>query len=184
MAILMHMAPFIRSFGSRLLLGILLAAPITAPTAEPVEYAVKAAYLTKFGIYVEWPDAVPGSPLNLCVVGEDPFGKALDSAASVQQPGNRPVAVKRLKEISPDSDCHIAFFGNTDPTVPQIIDSLRGSPVLTVTDSGGKGAIINFTVKANRVRFEIDEPAAAQNNLVVSAKLLGLALNVKPRQTP
>lgn len=184
MAILMPMAPFIRTFGSRLLLGLLLAAPIAAPSAGPVEYAVKSAYLTKFGIYVEWPDAVPGSPLNLCVVGEDPFGKALDSAASAQQPGNRPITVKRLKEITPESSCHIAFFGNADPTVPQIIDSLRGSPVLTVADSGGKGAIINFTLKANRVRFEIDEPAAAQNNLVLSAKLLGLALNVKPRQTP
>lgn len=184
MAILMPMAPFIRTFGRRLLLGLLLTAPIAAPAAEPVEYAVKAAYLTKFGIYVEWPDATPGSPLNLCVVGEDPFGKALDSAAASQKPGNRQIIVRRLKEITPESGCHIAFFGNADPTVPQIIDSLRGSSVLTVTDSGGKGAIINFMVKANRVRFEIDEPAAAQNNLVVSAKLLGLALNVKPRQTP
>lgn len=184
MAILMHMSSFIRTFGSRLLLGLLLATPIAAPTAEPVEYAVKAAYLTKFGIYVEWPDLAPGNPLNLCVVGEDPFGKALDSAAATQQPGNRPITVRRLKEITPESGCHIAFFGNADPTVPEIIDNLRGNSVLTVTDSGGKGAIINFAVKANRVRFEIDEPAAAQNNLVLSAKLLGLALNVKPRKTP
>jgi len=183
MAILMALN--LRLPGKRLLLTCLMAVPAVAlAAASPVEYAVKAAYLTKFGIYVEWPDAAPGSVLNLCVVGEDPFGKALDSAASGQQPGNRPIAVKRIKEITPESGCHIAYFGSADLNVPQTIDSLRGSPVLTVSESGGKGAIVNFVLKDNRVRFEIDEAAAAQNNLVVSAKLLGLALNVRPRQQP
>jgi len=34
------------------------------------------------------------------------------------------------------------------------------------------------------VRFEIDEGAAARNNLALSSKLLGLAVNVKPRPQP
>jgi hypothetical protein len=33
----------------------------------------------------------------------------------------------------------------------------------------------------NRVRFEIDDAAAARNGLTISSKLLGLALSVKPR---
>lgn len=183
MAILTPMMRFIRA-RCRLPLAIALAASFAVAAAEPLELAVKAAYLTKFGIYVEWPDTAPGSTINLCVVGEDPFGKALDSAAASQQPGNRPISVQRLKIVTPESDCDIAYFGNADPTTPQAIESLHGSPVLTVSDSGGKGAIINFVVKDNRVRFEIDEAAAAQNKLVLSAKLLSLALNVKPRQQP
>jgi hypothetical protein len=164
--------------------ALMLGAFAIAAIAEPVEYAVKAAYLTKFGIYVEWPDIAPGSTLNLCVAGNDPFGKALDSAASGQQPGNHSIVVRRLPTVTPESNCQIAFFGSADPAAQQTIDSLRGSPVLTVSDSGGKGAIVNFVLKDNRVRFEIDEAAAAQNNLVLSAKLLGLALNVKSRQQP
>jgi len=182
MAVLMRASLGIRLAAGSLAFFLTLAASSALLAAEPVEYAVKAAYLTKFGIYVEWPDMAPGTTLNLCVVGEDPFGKALDSAASGQQPGNRPLAVKRLKEITPESDCHIAYFSNAYPATLQAIDSLRGHPVLTVSDSAGKGAIINFVLKENRVRFEIDEAAAEQNNLVLSAKLLGLALNVKPRQ--
>ena len=183
MAILTHMMCFIRA-RHRLPLTIVLAMSFAVPAAEPLELAVKAAYLTKFGIYVEWPDTAPGSAINLCVAGEDPFGKTLDSAAASQQPGNRPISVQRLKSVTPESDCDIAYFGNGDPAAPQAIESLRGSPVLTVSDSSGKGAIINFVLKDNRVRFEIDEAAAAQNKLVLSAKLLSLALNVKPRPQP
>ncbi|MGJ0535047.1 MAG: YfiR family protein [Methylocystis sp.] len=178
------MAILIRSVHMLRIACALVLASAAAPAAEPLEYAVKAAYLTKFGIYVEWPDASPGSPLNLCVAGEDPFGKALDSAAASQQPGNRPIAVKRLKTATPESGCNILFIGGADPATPQVIDSLRGSPILTVSDARDSGAIVNFVIKDNRVRFEIDETAAEQNNLVLSSKLLGLALNVKPRQQP
>jgi hypothetical protein len=187
MAILIPMTSFIR-VRHWLPLIIATAAPLALSAAEPVEIAVKAAYLTKFGIYVDWPDATPGSELNLCVAGEDPFGKTLDAAAAKQQPGNRPIVVRRLKTVTPESGCDIAYFGNGDPTTLQTtlqsIDSLRGSPVLTVSDNGGKGAIVNFVLKDNRVRFEIDETAATENNLVLSSKLLSLALNVKPRQQP
>ena len=165
----------------QLICGVLLAFCATVAMAEPLEYAVKAAYLTKFGIYVDWPDVAPGSPLNLCVAGSDPFGKALDSAASSQQPGNRPIVVRRLPAITPESNCQIAFFASADPAAQQTIDSLRGSPVLTVSDSSGRGAVVSFLLKDNRVRFEIDEAAAAQNNLVLSSKLMGLAVNVRQK---
>ena len=72
MAILRH-----ASFMRQLVGSALLAVCATAAAAEPLEYAVKAAYLTKFGIYVEWPGLAPGAPLNLCIAGADPFGKAL-----------------------------------------------------------------------------------------------------------
>jgi hypothetical protein len=53
--------------------------------------------------------------------------------------------------------------------------------VLTVSDVRGLG-IINFVVKDNRVRFDVDDEAAAQSGLTISSKLLGFALNVKPRK--
>ena len=48
-------------------------APVPAPS---LEYSVKAAFLYKFGAFVDWPptafDAVT-SPFFLCIVGDDPF---------------------------------------------------------------------------------------------------------------
>src|ERR1700756_4784994 len=49
--------------------------------SDTLEYAVKAAYLYKFTPFVEWPASAfagPGSPFNVCVLGDDPFGPALD----------------------------------------------------------------------------------------------------------
>lgn len=166
-------------------LGLALA-PLPALAAEPLEYAVKAAYLYKLGLFVEWPAtafATPASPLNLCVVGEDPFGPLLDTAVRDQRVGGRPIAVLRMKSVGREAGCHILYIGNAEaPRSGQIAEAVRGSRVLTVTDGrGGVPGIVHFVLKDNRVRFDIDDEAAAQNGLTISSKLLSLALNVKPR---
>lgn len=163
-------------------------ASVHAAEGDSLEYTVKAAYLTKFGIYVEWPEAVfaaPGNPINLCVIGEDPFGSMLDTAAAAQRIDNRAIAVRRLKAVARDSACHVLYIGASEAArVTQIVELLRGTPVLTVSDTRGNanaGPVISFVLKDNRVRFTIDEEAAAQNGLNISSKLLGLALSVKPK---
>lgn len=152
---------------------------VVVEAAEPLEYSVKAAYLAKFAIYVDWPPAsfaAPNSPIVLCVVGEDPFGNLLDEAASAQTVQGRSLVVKRLKTLGRDSGCHIAYFAS-EPK----LESLKGFPVLVVTDAQGGGGIINFVLRDNRVRFTVDDEIAAQHGLGISSKLLNVALAVKPR---
>lgn len=170
-------------------LGMTLLPGRASAADESVEYAVKAAFLHKFGSFVEWPAtafASPASPFQLCVVGEDPFGAALDKAVSGQQIARRPVEVRRLKTVKPDSGCHIVYLAASETQrLAQIIEALRGSSVLTVSDGRSPGAatgIINFVIKDDRVRFDIDDEAAAQNRLAISSKLLSVALSVKPRR--
>jgi hypothetical protein len=173
------------------LLGLLLAALVPAPALaeSELENGVKAAFLVRFGLYVEWPKAVfasPTSPLVLCIAGEDPFGEALDKAASEQRANDRPLVVRRVKAIGRDVGCHIAYLGGLEAQRPaQMAEVLRGSPVLTVSDAARGGAtaagIIHFVIHDNRVRFEIDDAAAARNGLAISSKLLGLALSAKHR---
>ncbi len=159
-----------------------------AIAAEATETAIKAAYLYKFGFFVEWPSAAfaaADSPINLCVVGKDPFGPMLDEAVKGQKIGERPLEVRRLDAISPTSGCHIAYVpSSADSHLTQVLATLRGSNVLTVTDienDGGQVGIINFVLKDNRVRFNIDDAAAASVGLSISSRLLNLALDVKSR---
>jgi hypothetical protein len=173
------------------LFGLSLAAlaPASALAESELEYGVKAAFLVRFGLYVQWPKAVfasATSPLVLCIVGEDPFGEVLDKAASEPGMNDRPLVVRRVKAIGRDVSCHIAYLGGSEGQRPaQVAEALRGSPVLTVSDSARTGAtaagIIHFVIHDNRVRFEIDDAAASRNGLTISSKLLGLALRVKPR---
>jgi hypothetical protein len=169
--------------------GILWALSIAAHAQATLEYPVKAAFLVRFGDYVDWPAsafASASAPLVVCVVGEDPFGAALDKAAGNQLAHGRPIVVRRSKAVTAASGCHIAFIEMADAArLEQQLDALRGAPVLTVTDgkSGGAG-IINFVVRQERVRFDIDDEAAGQRGLDISSKVLGLALNVRPRKAP
>jgi hypothetical protein len=154
---------------------------------ETLEFPVKAVFLVRFGDYVDWPAAAfasPSAPLQLCVVGEDPFGSALEKAARSQQSRGRTVSVKYLKSARADSGCHIVYFAPSEAArAAQQLDALRSAPVLTVTDFKAQPTgIIHFVVKEERVRFDIDDEAALQGGLTISSKLLALALNVRPRR--
>jgi hypothetical protein len=149
--------------------------------AEPIEYAVKAAYLAKFPFYVEWPPgafAAPASPVVLCIVGDDPFGQAIDEAVAGQQVQGRPITVRRMKTIARDSGCHIAYVGADTRA-----EALRGGTVLVVSDGPNGSGIINFVLRDNKVRFTVDDEAAFQNGLSISSKLLSVALSVRARGT-
>lgn len=163
----------------------------TAGAAAPnrnVEFAIKATYLYKFSEFIEWPTTAfesGDSPATVCVVGDDPFGATLDKAIAGKQIAKRSIAVKRMAEVEPHSGCQVMYIANSpSESSAKAMDTIRGENILTITD-GAVGdvrqGIINFVIANNRVRFEIDDHAAAENGLVISSKLLALATSVKPK---
>lgn len=163
-------------------------APVPA-TAQNLEVAVKATYLYKFAPFVEWPGGAfetEVTPLSICVQGEDPFGPVLDRAVAGQRVGPHPVVVRRMAKVDRGSGCHILYAGGSRAqSAAEALRAVRGAGVLTVTDSGhetGAHGIIQFHIKDGRVRFDIDDVAAAEDRLTISSKLLSLALSVRMRR--
>ena len=167
----------------------LLALVSGAARAEPpvVEYAVKATYLYKFAPFVEWPAGTFASgadPLVICVVGTDPVADLIGDAVSGRNVGGRPIELLRLSPAARDARCHILYVALKGAAASAVLERVRGMPVLTVTDTASDDratGVVNFVVQDNRVRFEIDQRAAAENHLVISSKLLNLASRVSPR---
>jgi hypothetical protein len=164
------------------LAAVLVASPAAAQDTS-LGLAVKATYLYKFAPFVEWPKAAfasPESPLVLCVAGDDPFGQMLDEAVSGRRVSGRAIDLRRMERVGRDSGCDILFAaGSPAQSVAAALAAVRGTPVLTVTDSERTGAakgIINFVIRSGHVRFEIDNTAALENGLVISSKLLSLAV--------
>ena len=153
--------------------------------SESAEYAVKATYLYKLAPFITWPGEAftsPTSPLVLCIAGDDPFGSMLDRAVRGQTADQRPIELRRLGAAQRDAGCHILYIaGSSAQPVAQALAEVRGTPVLTVTDSAGAKGIINFVIAENRVRFEIDLQRAADMGLAISSKLLSLAVSVRGR---
>jgi hypothetical protein len=175
----------------RLFAGLLLASTLltSGPAlGQPSEAAVKAAFLPRFARYVTWPP--PARPdareaFQVCVIGIDPFGRALDQAAAGQGVDGHPVSIRRLQSASGAAGCHVAFVqGANGQATGQLLAALSRLPVLTVTDarSGAQRGMIHFSVVSGRVRFFIDDAEAAERGLSISSRLLALAVGVRQRR--
>jgi uncharacterized protein DUF4154 len=170
-----------------LALALLLGA-LPAGAQPPTEDAVKAAFLPRFARYVAWPGAaVPaaGAPFQLCIVGRDPFGPMLDQAASRELIDGHSLVIRRMASADRAGGCQLAFVQGTAPTdTARLLLALRAQPTLTVTDgrAGPQRGMIHFTIVGGRVRFFIDEAAAADRGLSISSRLLALAAGVRQRR--
>jgi hypothetical protein len=168
--------------------GVALLGASRADTSP--EYAVKAAYLPKFITFISWPEGTflsAVAPVSICLLGPDPFGGKLDEESGSLRAGDHPIIVRHLAEPDPQISCQLLFLGSgADPALVDAgLDSVKGKPVVTVTDSGlNAHGVVSFVIIANRVGFDIDDAEAAQDGLIISSKLLGLAHSVKLRGKP
>jgi hypothetical protein len=149
----------------------------------PSEYQVKAAFLLNFTKFVNWPDAAfasPEMPISICILGEDPFGPELDKIIEGETVNNRRLAVQRVRRL-PLPPCHVVFVGQEEKEPGKILAGLRAG-ILTVGEGERflrDGGMIAFVVDNRRVRFDVNQPAAAAAGLQISSKLLSVARNVE-----
>ena len=169
---------------SRLIVLALALAGGCLPAEPPVadEYPVKAAFLFNFAKFVEWPAAAfkgPEDPVAICVLGQNPFGTALEDVVRDKTVANRAFVVRGVLNTQQATTCQILFVSASERKRFRILlDELKGRSILTVgegDDFTANGGIINFRLKDARVRIEIDAGAANRAGLHISSKLLSLA---------
>jgi hypothetical protein len=159
----------------------LMTAPARAQSAATREYQIKAVFLFNFLQFVEWPaTAFPGpdTPLLIGVLGDDPFGPALEEAVRGETVHNRRLLVRRSQRLDDLQDCQLLFISKSENRrVGEILSQLNGRPVLTVSELDGfarRGGVIAFYPDGKKVRFEINPASARLRGLKMSSELLGL----------
>lgn len=161
-------------------LGVLFVAP-AAGGADLPEYRLKAAFVYNFIVYTDWP-AQTRSTLNVCILGDDPFGQEIDGLRG-KVVADRSIAVSRHPIGAPLTNCQVVFIAaSAMPSLQGVLDDLRGRAVLTVADSPGairQGVALNMVVSNGRVSFEANLQAARRAGLTLSSKLLRLATEVR-----
>jgi YfiR/HmsC-like len=169
----------------------LLAVPcLQAQASRPTDYDVKAAYLYNFGRFVEWPTSVTAKSdaFNVCILGQDPFGPALDATLANETIGGKSVTAKRISTPQEASGCHILFMSSTeDIRLKKIIEALDKEAVLTVSDMpkfSQRGGMIQFVLEGKRVRFEVNLGAVQHAGLTLSSELLKVATEVRRNPSP
>ena len=158
--------------------------PVVTQASVRSEYEVKAAFLYNFTRFVTWPALPAGQDkdsLNLCIIGNDPFGDLLNPIRDRKSQG------KSLNLLYPDDplnivDCQAVFVGESQlRNLPLINELSQKHHILTVSDTPdfvGKGGMIGYVKQGNVIRFEINLTSATAAGLTINSRLLELAVRV------
>lgn len=166
--------------------ALLCVLPLGAAAQGVTAPALKAAFLTNFSKFTEWPDdALPANrALTFCVMDDKAVAAALQGIL-IGPPGAPPQPLSvRLVKLDPSiRSCHILYVGNLDAKQSaHLFDALKGEPVFTVGDGekfAESGGVAQFILENGRMRFAINVAAAQRAHLGLSSRLLSLATLVK-----
>lgn len=149
--------------------------------AHPTQYDVEAVYLFNFGKFVSWPQKNT-TGFVICILGENPFGSALDRTISGENIAGRKVEDKRIARETDVAGCSILYISRSEEQhLPRIFSATRGLPLLTVSDIpdfAQRGGMIQFVVDNGKVRFQVNRAPAERSGLALSSELLKVAVRV------
>jgi hypothetical protein len=158
---------------------------------KPSEYEVKATYLYNFSKFVDWPPNGAHSQsdsFTICVLGEDPFGPALNTTLADESIAGKSVVAKRIPTSQDAVNCRVLFISSSeDKQLKQIFTILGDASILTVSDLPQftqRGGMVQFLLEDNKIRFEVNLASAQRVGLSFSSELLKVATNVKRRSQP
>lgn len=158
--------------------GSLVAPALGQSDAPTREYEIKAAFLYHFARFVEWSGEDAEEEMALCVLGSDPFGRALDNLEG-KAVRDRALTVRRLDGMQAAQSCHILFISASEQgRLPQLLNALQAGEVLTVGETKTftkDGGMIRLFEAGNKIRFEVNLEAARRAQLTISSRMLKLA---------
>ena len=168
---------------------LMLLAPRTALAQNELqapEPRVKAAFLFKFGSYVEWPTdtfATATAPFTIGVIDADALADELTAIVAGHNVDGRPVVVRKLHAGDATTGLNVVFIGNASRRrLAEILAPMKGRATLAVTESEGAlelGSMINFVIVDGKVRFDVALSPAEGSSLKISSRLLAVARAVR-----
>jgi len=149
------------------------------------EYHIKAAILYNLMRMVEWPGEgvqTMGKPIRVCILGEDPFGDAVDLIRE-KKIRKRPLEFYKNIALGQVKNCELLFIAESEhQRLPEILHTVYNLPLLTVSDSEGfaqRGTIINLIKEEKKIQIELNLEAAQRANLILNPSLSKLAKTVQ-----
>lgn len=188
------MAAGVPAAAALLALVVLLVAPASVIRAQPqppslFEQEIKASFIYTVAKFVDWPETAfgaPAAPMVIAILGDDLIGDALERLVEGKSVKGHPVTVLRAASLEDLAGCHVLIVGRSERArLPKILERLRGSNVLTVSESdrfAREGGVMGLLLDQNMVRFEVNVDAASRSRLEISSKILRLGKVVRDRK--
>jgi hypothetical protein len=160
-----------------------------AQSLSPQEYEnqVKATFIYNFSRFIEWPAGTftrGRSFLTVCVLGNNPFGGALDSIKGKNVQG-RKIEIERLTSSSKLDACQILFISSSEREhLKQILDTAKPLRILTISEMNQftqAGGVVALAMRKDRIHFSVNLDAANETGVKISSTVLRLATIVNSR---
>lgn len=150
---------------------------------SPKEYQLKAVFLWRLAQFTEWPTNAfesDESPIVIGVLGENPFGDALETVVRGETAHGRKLVLQHYTRLDQIKTCHVLYISVSEARrIKEIITALAGRSILTVSDIDGfalsYGGMIRFLTEQNRIKLRINQNAVAATQLKLDARLLRAA---------
>ena len=169
-----------------LTIGMLYGGSVRTEAKTPDEYDLKVVFLYRFLSFISWPEHTVGNgTLDMCILGQDPFGKRLKIIENQKTP-KRQIRVRRGVSFTDFPSCHILFIAQSEKEwLRKVLDKTETLPLLTVSDIpefAAQGGMIGFiTDKQRKIKFEVNLKSANQANVKIDAQMLEVAQRVVDR---
>ncbi|MFC3151903.1 YfiR family protein [Litoribrevibacter euphylliae] len=155
-----------------------------------VVYEIKASYLYNFLQFVQFGSGLSeagskdsaANRLNVCIIGKNKFGKALDEiqGASTSQGIITVIRYSKLTQTTPIKECHAIYMvGISRVLSKQMLSRIDTSKTLTIGEFSGfieLGGFIELFIENDSVRFRINSNLAGNTQFKVAAQLLSLGV--------
>lgn len=148
--------------------------------SSPSESAVKAVFLFNFTRYLMWPEENGLAYCPIVVLGDSGIFAPLQEIAGKITAGPIPIRVRQCSDFEDVGLPRILFISDSAAArLPAALDKFRGTDTLIVGETEGlaaRGAAINFVLRDEAVKFEINIKALEDAGIQASSQLLRLAI--------
>lgn len=148
-----------------------------------LSYQIKAAYIYNILQFVSYPDNAfqMKGVLNVCILGEDRFGSALDgiNGAGVPQGVINIIRLGDGKE-KPLNGCNALYVVETEKRSSEsILSRIDSKEILTIGEFSPfiqHGGLIELFVQDDSIHFRINEELVKETDYQVAAQLIQLGV--------
>lgn len=158
-------------------LYLILALLITVPVMMEGQVAkYKAVFTLNFIRYIGWPDDARQGDFVIGVLKDSDIARRVDSQIGGKKFGFQDVVVKEFNSVDEVTDCQVLYVSssiNFSRYADQIKQKLGGSSLIVTEIDGATqhGAMINFVVRNEVLKFEIHKGNASSQGLQISSRL-------------
>ena len=138
----------------------------------------QANFIYNFTKFFDWPQTEKTGDFVIGVLGSKDLASNLEKVTSGKKNVTQNIVIKSYNSIDQVSKCHVIFVSSLKSNNIANIHSKTGVHCLIISDSNtaiAKGAIIQFVLESDRLKYEFSKGNALKHGLKFHSKVSEMA---------